>query len=117
MVLGDDKIARRPNGEKTDLLPKLEEKVESNSNKILYLIRKLNQISRVQNEPSAFALTQQKLIRIAEKLRTVGLVIEYTDGRGCLKLKPIDQKGIETLKKLNTIFPIQVVESFLENLT
>ena len=117
MVFSEEKKTDRVIGENIPLSSRLEEKVESNSNKILYLIRKLNQVSRTHNEPTAFALTQQKLIRIAEKLRTVGLVIEYTDGHGCLKLKAIDQKGVETLKKLNTVFPIQVVESFLENLT
>jgi len=93
----------------------IEQKLESTHNKLLYLIKKVNQISRSRTTSSVDDLTQDRLIRAAERLRRAGLSIEYTDGRGYVKLKAIDQKGIDNLKKLNTIFSISLVESFLDN--
>ncbi len=101
--------------EKIQSLPRIERKLESTNKKIVYLVKRINQLSKTQNGGGIEALTQERLIRVAEKLRNLGLLIEYSDGRGYLKLKAIDQKGLDTLKRLNTVFPISIIESFLDN--
>jgi len=93
---------------------RLEEKLESNSHKILYLVKRINQLSKSRGGQSVI-LTKDRLLRLAERLRDRGVVIDYTDARGYAKLKAIDQRGIDTLKKLNAVFHIDQIESFLDN--
>ena len=116
MALSDIDNVRAFVQEKFKTLPRIEEKLESTNTKILYLVRKVNQLSKAQHGAGTNALTQERLIRVAEKLRDLGLTIEYTDGRGYLKLKPLDQRGLDTLKRLSTVFPISMLEGFLENM-
>jgi len=98
-------------------LPKIEEKIESQNTKITYLVRKINRLSKAQTTGAGInAVTQERLLTVAEKLRSLGIAIEFSDGLGYLKLKAYDQKGLDTIKKLNTMFPISMVESFLENI-
>jgi hypothetical protein len=101
--------------DKFQSLPRIEEKLESTNNKITYLVKKVNQLSKAQGTSSSQSLTSERLKGIAEKLRDIGLVIEYTDGRGYMKLKALDQRGIDNLKRMNTLFPASMVESYLEN--
>jgi len=96
---------------------RIEEKLESQNTKITYLVKKINRLTKAQATGAGVnAVTQERLLRIAEKLRRLGLIIEYSDGMGFLKLKAHDQKGLDAIKKMNTIFPISMVESFLENI-
>ena len=96
--------------------PRIEEKLESQNTKITYLVRKINMLSKAQATGAGVnAVTQERLMQVAEKLRRLGVSVEYSDGLGYLKLKAYDQKGLDTIKKMNTIFPISLVESFLEN--
>jgi len=115
MALSDIENVRAFVQEKFRTLPRIEEKLESTNNKILYLVRKVNQLSKAQGGAGINALTQERLMRVAEKLRDMGIAIEYTDGRGYIKLKALDQRGVDTLKRISTVFPISMVESFLDN--
>ena len=116
MALSDIDNVRAFVQEKFKTLPKIEEKLESANTRILYLVRKVNQLSKAQGVSGTAALTQERLMRVAEKLRDMGLTIEFTDGRGFLKLKALDQRGLDNLKRLSTVFPIAMIESFLENI-
>jgi hypothetical protein len=115
MANGDIEKVKRYVEEQMQALPRIEEKLESNNNKILYLIKRLNQLAKARGAASEGTLTQQRLVRLAERLHRLGVVVEYADGRGCVKLRPIDQRGVETIKRLNMLFPVSLVESFLEN--
>lgn len=114
MAISDIENVRRFVQEKMACLPRIEEKLESNNNKILYLIKRINQLAR-SRAGGETSITQERLLRVVERLRKIGLVIEYTDGRGYVKLKALDQRGLDNLKKINTIFPISLIESFLDN--
>jgi hypothetical protein len=113
MVITDIESVRKYVQEKMGCLPRIEEKLDSNSQKILYLVRRISQLtkSRVAGDN---ALTQDRLIRIVERLRQIGLTVEYTDGRGYVKLKATDQRGLDSIKKMNTVFPASLIESFLD---
>ncbi len=115
MVPNDIDQVRRFINEKMQRLPRIEEKLESTHNKILYLVKRINQLSKARGGISASVPTQERLMSIAEKLRDLGIIIEYTDGRGYAKLKALDQRGIDMIKKMNTVFPLSLIESFLEN--
>lgn len=95
--------------------PNIREKLESTNNKILYLIRKVNQLSKSRNGKDGSTVDPERMRVLARKLGRIGLSIEYTDGRGCIKLRADDKRGLDNLKRLNTIFSIETVESFLEN--
>lgn len=95
--------------------PNIREKLESTNNKILYLIRKVNQLSKSRNGQGGLTVDPERLRDLARKLGRIGLSIEYTDGHGCIKLRADDKRGLDNLKRLNTIFSIEAVESFLEN--
>jgi hypothetical protein len=95
--------------------PRIEEKLESTQNRLLYLIKKVNQLSKAQRNTGTGAVTKDRLMQCAERLRKAGLGIEHTDGRGFVKLRALDQKGLDNLKRLNTMFPMSLVESFLDN--
>lgn len=115
MVLSDIESVRAFVQEKIQSLPRIEEKLESTNTKVTYLVRKVNQLSKAQVGAGINALTQDRLMRVAEKLRNLGLTIEYSDGRGYIKLKALDQRGLDNLKRMNTVFPISMIESYLEN--
>jgi len=115
MVLSDIDSVRRYVQEKVSRLPRIEEKLESNNTKILYLIKRINQLSKTRSDGDATGVTQERLLRVVEKLRQMGLMVEYTDGRGYVKLKANDQRGLDNIKRLNTIFPLSMIESFLDN--
>jgi hypothetical protein len=95
--------------------PSIQEKLESTNNKILYLIKKVNQLSKSGSGTGAIDSDPDRLKNLARKLARIGLSIEYTDGRGCIKLRADDNRGLDNLKRLNTIFKIELVESFIEN--
>jgi hypothetical protein len=95
--------------------PSIHEKLESTNNKILYLIKKVNQLSKSGSGIAAVESDPDRLKNLAKKLAKIGLSIEYTDGRGCVKLRADDNRGLDNLKRLNTVFKIEVVESFIEN--
>ena len=116
MALSDIDNVRAFVQEKFKTLPRIEEKLESTNTKILYLVRKVNQLSKAQGVAgSNSALTQERLMRVAEKLRDMGLTIEYTDSRGFLKLKALDQRGLDVLKRMSTVYSIEMIEGFLDN--
>jgi hypothetical protein len=115
MVLNDIEGVRRLVDEKMQRLPRLEEKLESANTKILYLVKRINQLSKARSGAGINAPTQERLMRIAERLRDLGVIIEYTDGRGYAKLKPLDSRGTDCLKRMSTVFPISLIESYLEN--
>ena len=115
MVLSDIDSVRRYVQEKVGCLPRIEEKLESNHTKILYLIKRINQLSKARSNGDGSGVTQERLLRIVERLRQIGLLVEFTDGRGYVKLKAADQKGLDNIKRLNTIFPLSMIESFLDN--
>ncbi|MCX6646665.1 MAG: hypothetical protein NTY09_09945 [bacterium] len=94
--------------------PSIHEKLESTNNKILYLIKKVNQLSK-SSIGSGTVDDPDRLKNLARKLSKVGLSVEYTDGHGCIKLRADDNRGLDNLKRLNTIFKIEEVESFIEN--
>lgn len=95
--------------------PRLEEKVESNSNKILYLVKRINQLSKSIGTGSHPGMSQERIMRLAERLRDKGIVVEYTDARGVLKLKGVDRRGLDNIKKLSAHFMLEMVECWLEN--
>lgn len=101
-------------GSHTYSSPSIHQKLESTNNKILYLIKKVHQLSK-RNGTGAETSDPDRLKNLARKLARVGLSIEYADGRGCIKLRADDNRGLDNLKRLNTIFKIEMVESFLEN--
>jgi hypothetical protein len=113
MVISDNESVRKYVQEKMAALPRLEEKLESNQNRILYLVKRIEQLSK--SKTAKEGLTQERLLNIVEKLRNIGLMVEYSDGRGFIKLKAVDQRGLDNLKKLNTIFQFTMIESFLDN--
>ena len=115
MVMNDIEGVRRLVDERMRRLPRLEEKLESANHKILYLVKRLNQLSKARSSAGIDAPTQERLMRLAEKLRDLGIVIEYTDGRGYAKLKALDSRGTDAIKRMNTIFPISLIESYVEN--
>jgi hypothetical protein len=115
MALSDIDNVRAFVQEKFKTLPRIEEKLESTNTKILYLVRKVNQLSKAQSVGGNNALTQERLMRVAEKLRDMGLTIEYTDSRGFLKLKALDQRGLDVLKRMSTVYSIEMIEGFLDN--
>ncbi len=115
MVANDTKDGMTFVERKIASLPLIEEKLESANTRITYLVKKLNRLSKASEGAGINALTQDRLLRVAEKLRDLGVIIDYSDGRGYLKLKAVDQKGLDTMKKINTIFPISVIESYLDN--
>ena len=115
MVVSDIDNVRRYVQEKMAALPRIEERLESNATRIQYLVKRVEQLSKARADQGVDGITQQRLLRVVEKLRNIGLMVEYTDGRGYVKLKAVDQRGLDNLKRINTIFPISLIESFLDN--
>ncbi len=115
MVPNDIDNVRAYVQEKIQTLPRIEERLDSANTKIQYLVRKVNLLSKAQTGAGANALTQERLMRLAEKLRNLGLTIEYSYGRGYIKLKPLDQRGLDILKRMNDVFPVSMIESFIDN--
>jgi len=115
MVLNDIDSVRAYVQEKIQTLPRIEERLDSANTKIQYLVRKVNLLSKAQTGAGINAMTQERLMRLAEKLRNLGLTIEYSDGLGYVKLKALDQRGLNILKRMNDVFPVSMIESFIEN--
>ena len=109
---GNEQIPAREYRSATE---RLEDKIESNNQKILYLVKRIRDLDKGRNGTKTNGVTSDRLRTVAEKLRDKGLMIEYADGRGYLKLKAVDQRGIDHLRKLNTLFTVDHIESFLEN--
>jgi hypothetical protein len=114
MVTSDMDNVRQYVQEKMESLPRIEEKLESYNTKILYLVKRINNLSKVKGADDA-EVTPDRLKRVVERLGHLGLMVEYSDGRGFVKLKAVDQKGLDTIKRMNTVFPISMIESFLDN--
>jgi hypothetical protein len=116
MVTHDIENVRKYVQERMGCLPRIEEKLESTSNKIQYLVRRIDHLSKNRNNGEDCALTNERLHRIVERLDRLGLIVEYTDGRGYVKLKAVEQRGLDAIKRMNTIFQISLIESYLDNL-
>jgi hypothetical protein len=115
MVISDIENVRRYVQDRMGCLPRIEEKLESTSTKIQYLLKRIDQLSKARVAHGDNNLSQQRLLRVVERLRKIGLMVEYTDGRGYVKLKAVDQIGLDTIKRMNTLFPISLIESYLDN--
>ncbi|HDS30567.1 MAG TPA: hypothetical protein ENN67_05925 [Firmicutes bacterium] len=115
MVHKDIDGVRQQVDDKMQRLPRLEEKLESANTRILYLVKRVNQLSKYRGDGAGSAPTQERLMRVAEKLRDLGVIIEYTDGRGYAKLKALDSRGNDCLKRMSTVFPLSLIESYLDN--
>jgi hypothetical protein len=99
-------------------LSKLESKIASHDTKIAYLINKISKMGgRRAIEIEAPEQSKSLDSRVTELKRVLldhGLEISGFNEQGVIRLKPINEAGFDTLRKLNTLFCIEVLETYFE---
>ena len=103
--------------EKFRNLPKIESKLASQDHKIAYLIKKLARMEGVEIEeeiPAPVESLDMRLANLKRALADHGLEVAGFNETGYIRLKPANEAGFDTLRKLNTLFHISVLETFFE---
>ena len=99
-------------------LPKLENKIASQDKKIAYLISKFSKMdSKKDNEieaPRKVDLLEGRLADLKRVLFDNGLELLGFSDCGIVRLKPTNEAGFDALRKLNTLFPIDILECYFE---
>ena len=114
MVTGDIDGVRRYVQEKMDCLPRIEEKLESYNNKILYLVKRINQLQHARNGSGELGHTRATAssCRATEGYRPDGRIHRRSRVR---KAESSRSARIGGDKKNEYDFPIGMIESFLDN--
>jgi hypothetical protein len=104
--------------EKIKDLPKLEEKLASQDKKIAYLIKRLARMEgvdvEVEESPGPAKTLESRLANLRRVLADHGLEVSGFNECGIVKLKPSNETGFDTLRKLNTMFSIEILECYFE---
>jgi len=98
-------------------LPKLESKLASQDHKISYLIKKLAKLEGMDIEeeiPVPVDSLDKRLGSLKRALADHGLEIAGFNELGYIRLKPTNESGFDTLRKLNTLFHISILETYFE---
>jgi len=104
--------------DKAEAIPKLESKIASQDKKITYLINKLARMDAKKNveieAPVRAERIEEKLPDLKRVLINHGLEIAEFNEKGIIRLKPVNEAGFDTLRKLNTVFPLSILETYFE---
>jgi hypothetical protein len=104
--------------EKFKELPNLESRIASHDNKISFLIKKLSRIKGPEDiEIEAPQLGETLEGRLGELKRVLfdhGLEIAGFNENGIVRLRPVNEAGFDTLRKLNTLFHINALETYFK---
>lgn len=107
-----------PPGEVLSDLPKLESKIASQDKKIAYLISKFTRMDATKDveieAPREVDLLEGRLSDLKRVLLDHGLELVGFNDKGIVRLKPANEAGFDTLRKLNTIFPVDILECYFE---
>ncbi len=107
-----------PPGEILGDLPKLESKIASQDKKIAYLISKFSKMDSKKNieveAPRKVDLLEGRLADLKRVLFDNGLELVGFNDKGIVRLKPTNEAGFDALRKLNTLFPIDILECYFE---
>jgi len=99
-------------------LPKLEGKIASQDKKIAYLISKFTKMDATKDieveAPQKVDLLEGRLADLKRVLFDHGLELAGFNDNGIVHLKPTNEAGFDTLRKLNTLFPIDILEYYFE---
>lgn len=99
-------------------LPKLEGKIASQDKKIAYLFGKLSRMDAKKDieieAPRKVDLLEVRLADLKRVLFECGLELVGFNDNGIVRLKPTNEAGFDALRKLNTLFPIDVLECYFE---
>jgi sugar phosphate isomerase/epimerase len=100
-------------------LPKLESRVASQDKKITYLIKKLAKMEGLDIDvgevPQPIETIESKMSDLKRVLADHGLEIVAFDELGYVRLKPSNEAGFDTLRKLNTVFHVNLLECYFED--
>ena len=103
--------------EKFRSLPKLEDKLASQDQKISYLIKRLAKMEgfAIEEEiPPTIESLNERLGKLKRILADLGLEIIGFNEKGYIRLQPVNDAGFDTLRKLNTQFHINALETYFE---
>jgi hypothetical protein len=98
-------------------LPKIESKLASQDHKITYLIKKLARMEGMDVEieaPQPIESLETRLGNLKRILSDHGLEVTGFNELGYITLKPSNETGFDTLRKLNTVFHISTLETYFE---
>ena len=98
-------------------LPKMESKLASQDHKISYLIKKLAKMEGMDIEeeiPVPVDSLDKRLANLKRALADHGLEVVGFNELGYIRLKPSNEAGFDTLRKLNTLFHISILETYFE---
>ena len=99
-------------------LPKLDRKIASQDKKIAYLISKLSRMDAKKDieieAPRKVDSLEGRLADLKRVLFDNGLELVGFNDCGIMRLKPTNEAGFDTLRKLNTLFPIDILECYFE---
>lgn len=99
-------------------LPKLDRKIASQDKKIAYLISKLSKMDSKKDieveAPRKVDLLERRLADLKRVLFDNGLELVGFNDNGIVRLKPTNEAGFDALRKLNTLFPIDILECYFE---
>ena len=97
--------------------PDIDKRLMSQDKRIAYLINRLAKIERKDIEfeaPVKTGLTDMRMGELKRVLLDHGLEIAGFNEKGIVRLKPVNGMGFDTLRKLNTLFHIDTLETYFE---
>jgi hypothetical protein len=99
-------------------LPKLESKLASQDKKISYLIKRLAKMEGMDIDvgevPETSVSYEDRVGKLKRVLADHGLEVAGFNEQGIIRLKPTNESGFDTLRKLNTVFSIAILECYFE---
>ncbi len=108
----------RPKAPEPKHLSKLESKIASHDTKIAYLINKISKMGGKQaveiEAPEPSKSLDSRVNDLKRILLDHGLEIAGFNEQRVIRLKPVNEAGFDTLRKLNTLFCIDVLETYFE---
>lgn len=104
--------------DKAEAIPQLEGKIASHDKKIAYLFNKLARMDAKKAVEIEAPVRDERIEEMLPDLKRAlihhGLEIAGFNEKGIIKLKPMNEAGFDTLRKLNTLFPISILETYFE---
>jgi sugar phosphate isomerase/epimerase len=99
-------------------LKKLNSRIASHDTKIAYLINKIAKMgdkTAVEVEaPEKPRPLESRVTELKRALLDHGLEISGFNETGIIRLKPVNEAGFDTLRKLNTLFSVETLEAYFE---
>jgi sugar phosphate isomerase/epimerase len=99
-------------------LKKLNSRIASHDTKIAYLINKIAKMGDKKvleiEAPEKQKSLESRVTDLKRVLLDHGLEISGFNETGIIRLKPVNEAGFDALRKLNTLFSVEILETYFE---